>query len=1363
MLSQLEPPLLPLPPTSSPPLAAVAAVLEGGGECDDGWYTEATAAGSRCWQPHTIGRHTTAGWMTVQDDGADAATAATMWREEQWERQWGASLSADSRWLKTSGWETQRRRGDERPSEHQQRLPTSPRHYLSPASPQLQPSDGQNVASSALESVVASLSLATHPAVFHSRLSAAHGHLFLPPTSLAASVAGSSCPLGQSPAVVRCCVLVLQSVPSSLFSLSSDTSEFVVSSSSADCVLLPSMRRVLTGFASAGSLLHSIERLVAALTTRPSDDAVSVAFGAALRSFCSHHKQQVESIVQQCEGSDSRPTHCTVIQLDVAARPLMEQLLWLHRLLQSSAPAAPFSSSASSLPAVPGGVALLSFLYRTAQSVSVASPFHTTLTFLFSAALTPYLRLLSSHVSCPSPPSVHAASSRPPLPLPSFLQPELERVNSAAAMLQATDRAGGGSWTSPDTAELSSSSTSILTVGWNVRDAERLQRALEHRGRSQHARLTAAVEQDETAWKESVERTAERRRRLYRTVKERALQQQAEERSAEESADSAKRRKQDEYREQLRQQAEEKWKRHDDEREQDRAESERAEERERSRRAILAEERDKLVTKIQAAQQGKTETEVRRDEWRKQRQQRTESIIALWQEDRRKQVEEMHQLRQLDPAQNHKDDRLDSQTDAQEGQRADTREVSGREDETATSDDAVAWGDALQGSSNTPVEAMQPHMASNTARRQARQRNLSSRVFDQQPPQSEKEVERGRAAKRYESAALVSNRRAMTTSRVFDSGAGKRSAEQHAGPPTHTPSPAATPLQNLCTQSELDAVTLKRDEPSPSAAAEGAVAAAVAATSTSELAELPDYVPPPRNLIAPANQSDEASMPSAPSQSLPVDVAVRSTLLPGLHQQCAFIERASLAFFLHSLRVCDHFVALQHFFLFRAGHTMEAFTAALFRSLRPTAARVDGSSSGQHSVGGVAPASALSTHSLQLLWSDALQDCPPSADPSRILVMVDTSGPPASAFTRIDSLSAADSVRLHYTAPPAVSYLLHAAPLAGYGRALTLLMRLACASSEMRRLYEWLRAQETQLRRRETEKGERVRASTSTSRSAGGTTTRRPLHAATATDDSLLLLWPTRQGRAQPPVRSPPSHGPITASALPLSPSRPSTASASQDDGERYLLERRHTAAARHFLHHTAVHQRWRLRWLHAARAEMQHCLVCLNQYVHTTVIHGHTDRFMQRLQAVDSVSALSRLHAGYIGGITAALHVNSRSPLASLVEALLATAVSFAVGVTSLPSFAAEDRADGDGGEDEERMESWQAVRDLHRQFRAHALLLSRMLHVAAADASGGSDSSDSTGPDLVSGVVQLQCAFDFNGYYAQRRQHELEERVLR
>ena len=1454
-------PMSPQPPPTplSYSLAATAVCERGDG---DGWFTEA-ATNSAHWSTWRETSEVGAEWTVAQLNAKSEQAGA----DAEWERQWGGLHSSEWEWewewqpAQDEGRHTRRQRDDELtlPSSQARNL----RRLADLAAP-IEPTDFRLAA--------------PHTDTSRRLLSATHSHLFLTPPPAASPLSASSSLLLHSPYVARCCVLVLQCIPSTLFTLSSDTADFTLHSAGAHSMLLSSNRQLLADFAAVGSLLHSIEQVAVSLSTQ-SGDSVGVSFGGALRSFCSHHKQQVDSVARQGGASATGCSACTVIQLHVAVQPLVQQVRWVHGLLLSSTLTASSTSVSPSSPPIPVGVDLLSHLYHSAQSLSTSSPFHATLTFLFSSALIPYLRLLSSHVSRPPlQPAVHTASGRPalPLPLPSFLLSEVEHVNSAAEMLQVTDRSGGSEWTVTDAA-------CQLAVGWKVEEAQRLHNEMRERSQSQQAQLTAAVERCEAEVREAVQRTSSRRRAAQQANREQLRQQTVEEGAAEETAESWRRAKQDEYRVQLKRQLEEKRRRHDDEREQERAERQAAESGEQRRRTIIDAEREKLITRIRAVRQDRSEGDMRREQWHSNRRLRVEAVRAVWEEDRRQVEEGMRKHRPPPPqsaAQPHASGTTERQSeDGQHESVADgvlggletvysaeapTTAGSGQQ---PVADDVMYEQSQLNSTSSrvhsvsqllppghnrsssdpafashasfstfpsharsfssavhsvTPVNStpssigllssspahqlgdgdgvrlpalslstppLRGHPAapedrsigsapavvateeesaasvktlrdpldeSSEGRKQARQRNVTSRVFEQQPPpqhQSQHEQcnhgyeQAASCERRSESAALVSNRQRMTGSRVFESEA----ENQTAGPP---PLPSPTMTEQRVQSSETQChVPISPAASSPAAAALVLPTDSTNSPTTIQQHSTPsaahDHSPMKANSVAPL------------TQPLPVDIAIRSTLVPCLQQQCAFVQQASLNFFLHSLRMRHHFLTLQHFFLFRAGPTMDAFTSALFHS-----ARRDSVSSGDRTATTVS----LSAQSVQLLWSDALRSCPPSIDPSRILLLFDSTSPPASAaFSRIEMLAVVDSVRLHYTAPPVVSYLLHPNALAGYSRTFTLLMRLTWAMHDIRAVYQWLRGQEALLRRAEVQQAKRARA-VSTVRSFS--TTRRRVSAAVSRDDSLLHS-PTRHRR--PPlhvsstttISTTPARGPLVSSSsatVLFSPSRPSSTASHDDD--RYSIDRRAASVASHFLRHTSVQHRWRLRWLHAARAEMQHTLACLNHYTHTTVIHAHTAAFMERLHTVSTVAALGRLHTAYVADMTAALHINSQSPLASLVEALIATAASFAAAVTALPP-GVRAEGDGDGSaddngveQDEERVESWQAVRDLHRQFRAHALLMSRMLHVAVRE---DSNSLVVSGSGSLSGVSQLQCAFDFNGYYARRRQHELELQVLK
>ena len=613
----------------------------------DGWFTEATASQN---STAPLWRHATSQITAVQhgvgddrvrrvaewavahaDNGVDGEAAA----EQQWEQLWG--LKEKYEWHDQHA--TQRRWVDEPPAEEdEQPLPLPPPRDSSSHSRLLQWSDE----GSAVCFDPASFSLATHPRTFHALLSAAHSHPFLPLPSSASSVSAFSSPIHRSAVLVRCCVLVLQSIPSSLFALSSDKSQFVIDSTAATCPLSPSLRHLLTDFAHIGTRLHSTEQSAACLSAN-SSDVIGVAFGAALRSFCLHHKLQVDRISRQGEVSASSHGACTVIRLHVAAQPLVQQITWLHCLLLSSAhpsvTSATPSSSSSTLPSIPGGVDLLSYLYHCAHSLSIDSPFHATLTFLLSSALVPYLRLLSSYISGPSIQSAHSSSVQSTLPLPSFLLSELERVNSAAEMLHLTDRAGGSQWTAFGRQDNDSNSC-LLSVGWTARDTASLHCALVQRARLQQTQLEAALAQVDTEWKQQVQRATNQKRLTTRAVRQHSIQQRHKDDAAEKSAEGQRRSEQDEYREQLRQQVNDKKRRQIEEKEEERAESERVKQQVQRHRAIIDEEKEKLITRIQAVRQGRSEIEVRRTEWQNKRSLRAEQLKALLEEDRSSQQQQ---------------------------------------------------------------------------------------------------------------------------------------------------------------------------------------------------------------------------------------------------------------------------------------------------------------------------------------------------------------------------------------------------------------------------------------------------------------------------------------------------------------------------------------------------------------------------------------------------------------------------------------------------------------------------------------------------------------------------------------------------
>ena len=1205
--------------------------------------------------------------LTTSSASATPTATAHSPTETQWEHDWGVAQLG-------SQWQQHQQAANPRPREQQQNADGSTlAHHLL-----LSGNDG-------------SLSLSPQPTTFLHRLAAAHCHLFLPlsytPLPPSAALFTTCWTQGVALDLVRSCALVLQCVPSALFPLSVDSSSspsyFQLGFAAVERPLLPSAVRLLNEFAHCGSLLLSIERLAEALSAAESsmrmDSAISVGLCSALRFFCSHHKRQVESLLKRDGAS------VTVMQLHVFTCPLVAQVEWLHRLLQSlashtSAPApSPVAPTSSYwLPSIAASVDTLSHLHLAALSLSISSPFYATLAFLLHSALTPYLRLLSLHVSCPTLQPVQQQNQQPHQQeqavssygwrVPSFLSSEAELIDSAAAVLVVTERAGGTRWTVGEGGPGGTGGEALVfRVGWTVQDAHRMDAALRMRERSQNAQLTTHMAQVAAKREAEAQQLAQRRAAIRRHESQRWLVEQQGTAQSISSAASLRRDKQAEYAAALTEQLVDKKRRQEESREVDRADSERAIADERRRREIVDEEKVRLAVAIQAVQQGRSEADVRRDEWQKKRRTHSEQLLAVIREDERVQQLETEQLQsEPHPEQQHRD----------------------------------------------PLVEPPEH-------------TIDSSLLPEQMEQ-----------------------------RVSEDG-GKEDLEHETPNMEKMLNPNSPTTSSLASLSPTTTAT-----PSSPATAATATAPEMTTPATSP-ANDPQHSPTP--IAAPA-----PSPPTAANggHALPISVAIRSTLIRSLRQQCFFVQRASLAFFLHSLRIDQHFLTLQNCLLFRAQATMGAFTDALFQTLYRSKV--------------APPATAIESHSLQSMWSESVRTFPPSTDAARILpvVVVSPPSPSTGAFSGLDAFGVIDSIRLHYTAPPAISHLMRPTAMAAYGRVFTLLMRLAYASSEVRRLYSVLRLRDAQLHRELSELNSAARASLKSSRTHRGrrptataASTRRPLTTAAANDDSLLPS-PTRRMRVQhPPTSSSTSSSSTFSSQLLFSPNATSSSTATRDD-DSYLTDRRAADAARRALHRS-VQQRWRLRWLHATRAEMQHTLGCLNQHVHQTVIGRHTESFMGRIRhaantvsdsshpsAVSSILELERLHAAFIEHISATLHVNQQSQLAALIEAILASSVAIAQAAIALP---AED-SDQDDGEEQERVESWQTLRDLQRQFRSHALLLSRLLQVAVSEGMGdgvrllvGTDGG--TGDN---GIAQLQCAFDFNGYYAKRRQLELEQRLL-
>ena len=1046
-------------------MSTAAGVVDAHVDGPEGWFTlplddelrqwfepEAAAAfdASRC-----IDRQKVEAERTATEESEIVAV------EVQWEQDWGLSLEAKQQQWRPEAHGTSARQQD---------------HDLSPPSPPPTPpprsqwsGDGAN-----LRFDPASLSLSTHPAAFYSRLSATHSHLFLPPRPSRPSQYPVT---SDSPSLVRCSALVLQAVPSSLFPLSPHTSEFVLCNTATDDPLLPSICRLLTHFAHIGTLLHSIERLADSLLADSSAGS-GVAFGAALRSLCSHHKREVEGVLQR--GGEKLGSACTAVQLHVSVQPLAQQVVWVHQLLRTAAcssnleASSDITASLSSLPSILVGVDLLSCLHRTAQTMSPSSPFHAILTFLLSNAIIPFLRQLSWHVS--RPPALQnlsgllSATSSPALSLPSFLQLDLAIIQSAAEVLALVDRAGGSMWTVFGVGSagegsglavdrlLADDGEFRLSIGWSLRDAATAEREMRARGRAQQAHLATAVRRAEVQRSEGAQRLSSHRRAASQGARLRMEQQQAEAQATAAESSAARREMQEQYRAQLSSQVTDRQKREKEEKEKDKAEIEKAKAQELRRQVIIDEEKAALLTKIRAAEQGQSEEEVRRERWRTKRTEHAEKLAAVLAAEKRAQAEEMEEQ-----PMNERPHSAQAATDS-------GAEANGEQRKTAAEDDNAS-------------DAAGPWQKGTT----------SGQLHDAVKGDSQS-VSDGR---RHESEELQSNRQRMTASNIFnvDSVSNPAPAEHNA---SLADTAATSSLEAASPAPATDAADALSALPGQNPDVEETPAAAVkqptspsASAASSPTTESNNQQFSAAHSASPTD-SDTKSLAASSASPLSIDVAIRSTLVPRLRQQCAFVQRAALGFFVHELRVQQQFQTLQQFLLFRAGSTIDAFTSALFQSIH---SREVDTPAPQH-----APPK-LSSQSLQLLWSDALRLRPPSADPSRILPTIDstTQAAAASAFSRVEGLVGIDSVHLHYTAPPAVSFLLHPAALAGYARVFTLLLRLAYASSEMRSVYQWLRERDTQLRRAEMEHSKRTHTQTATR------PTRRKAPVVTATDDSMLM------------------------------------------------------------------------------------------------------------------------------------------------------------------------------------------------------------------------------------------------------------------
>ena len=563
--------------------------------------------------------------------------------------------------------------------------------------------------------------------------------------------------------------------------------------------------------------------------------------------------------------------------------------------------------------------------------------------------------------------------------------------------------------------------------------------------------------------------------------------------------------------------------------------------------------------------------------------------------------------------------------------------------------------------------------SSNETRQAARERNASSRVF--QGDNKERHVE----GRRDEGQQLKANRQRMMASSVFPDQSDQSSAEQ---PRVSRPSSRAseTPLH-------------PQQSPSPPTAVADAEPAVVVPSSKVKEAPVVAALPlPPESAAAPP-AVDEAVL----AHRLPLDIAIRASLLPALRLQCAMVDRVALSFFVHSLRIHSHLQSLQHFFLMHSGDLLDTFTSALFASIKRL------------------PSLPLTPPALLHHWQSAVELCPPSPSmllhPSLISFSVSPSIP-APSLKRLAGMESIDCIRMRYDVPCPVNVVVTEEAVTLYGRLFNLLLRVLYTRHEMRHLFLWLRVQDAELRQRETQLRSVVR-SRRLATTAPPSKQRRVR--ASAADDMGLLSPTKRRG-----VGSSPS------------------SSAARDD-DVYQTQRTAVAAARVELE-GLVQARWRLRWLHAVRAEMEHSLCTVHHYLHISCIASQAARFDAQCHSpsVTSISHLIALHSSFLAGLTASTFLSSPSPVATLLEAVLSTVLTFA---QSLSPFALLTAVDAEG---------WQGLKNVAWQFRQHGVFLSRVLKAVREESKGEE------------GIAAFEAAFDFNRFYSTLRQRELEATVL-
>ena len=601
------------------------------------------------------------------------------------------------------------------------------------------------------------------------------------------------------------------------------------------------------------------------------------------------------------------------------------------------------------------------------------------------------------------------------------------------------------------------------------------------------------------------------------------------------------------------------------------------------------------------------------------------------------------------------------------------------------------------------MEAKEAQRGSNEGRAQARERNTASQIFP-----ADEEV----TSRREESDALIANRQRMLASSVFP---------EPALPVLEEEKKQADPASEPALSSEVALPALD------SAAQTDNAASAVAAVP-------PLSVPGAEQSFLEVQRDDsqaagvEKAEPVSPpvdvsrlSERLPMDVAVRASLLSALQSQHAVIERVVLSFFLQQLDIRSHLQQLQRCFFMQAGDLLDSFTSAVFAQLK-TQPRV------------VCTSASLLQH-----WQEAARLSSSSSPLCSLVSFSVSSTLPCAAFTRIDNLQPVDSVRMQYDAQHPVSVVVTPAAQEAYGRVFSLLLRVLWVRSEMRELFLCLQQQDADIRSREAEQQrilhdalpQRGSQKTKTAIPASSSSSSFPVAAArpVAATDDLFLLSPTK--RRTPSVAA--------GAAFPFSPSR---------DDDVSQRQRQAVASARAELE-LLVNTRWRLRWLHAVRAEMLHALHCIHHQLHITVVATQAAAFIAAVDAqrLRSLPHLLSLHASFLSRLLTSLSLSSPAPLplSSLLEATLSTILTFA---SAAPAALTQQRA----GEEE----GWEAVRDVGSQFRSQALLMSRVLRLMREEAPAATAGGDG------GGLQALETSLDFNSFYSRLRQRELEATLL-